>query len=230
MIIPQLLIASIVSLGNILCSDFSQEEKFQLPSREIPERTTPGGSRNDGQCFLNPEQTILTPLVPSNNFGLTLAQYPTIFVHIPTTSAQQAFFSLQNRDGNLHYQTTIPLPERSGVISITLPEAAQSLMVDTDYKWSLVLICGQQLEPDDPQVSGWIKRVKLDSTLAQLPELDVSHESVCLLSQQGIWYDLLHQIAQLRKAQPENHSLAGYWEELLIKMGLEKIANQPLFY
>jgi hypothetical protein len=226
-IIPKLLLASLVSFGNISCPDVPQESKFKLPNRKAPETTTPGGSRTDGQCFFNAKQPTLTPLIPDNNVGLTLLQHPTIFVHVPATSSGQAFFSFQNQNGDLHYQTTLSLPKSSGVISISLPEIAPPLIINTKYQWSLVLICGQQLEPDDPQVTGWIQRVE---PVAQLQELEISHESVCLLSQQGIWYDLLHHLAQLRKAQPDNPFLVEHWEQLLILKGLEKIATQPLFH
>ncbi|MGL5940312.1 MAG: DUF928 domain-containing protein [Waterburya sp.] len=230
-IMPQLFFASLISIGNILCPDFSRESKFQLPEREIPQRTTPGGSRSNAQCFLNTEQASLTPLIPSSDFGLTLASHPTIFVHIPQTSAQKAFFSIKNLNGDFYYQTTISLPERSaGAVGISLSQAAQPLEIDKNYQWSLVLICGQELEPDDPQVVGTIKRVELDSSLAQSTKLDVSHQSVCLLSQQGIWYDLLHHLAELRKAQPKNPIFAEHWEQLLTKVGLEAIAREPLLY
>jgi hypothetical protein len=229
-IMPQLFFASLISFGNILCPDFPQESEFKLPKRETPERTTPGGSRSNAQCFLNTEQASLTPLIPSSNFGLTLASHPTIFVHIPQTSAQKAFFSIKDLNGDFYYQTTISLPERSGAVGISISHAAQPLEIDKKYQWSLVLICGQELEPDDPQVVGTIKRVELDSSLAQSTKLDVSHESVCLLSQQGIWYDLIHYLAELRKTRPENPVLAEHWEQLLTKVGLEAIAREPLLH
>lgn len=229
-IMPQLFFASLISVGNILCPDLPQESKFKLPEREIPERTTPGGSRSNAPCFLNAEQASLTPLIPNSNFGLTLASHPTIFVHIPQTSAQKAFFSIKDLDGDFYYQTTISLPERAGAVGISLSQAAQPLEIDKNYQWSLVLICGQELEPDDPQVVGTIKRVELDSSLAQSTKLDVSHQSVCLLSQQGIWYDLIHHLAELRKAQPENPILAEHWKQLLTTVGLEAIAREPLLH
>ena len=229
-IVPNLFLASLVSFGNILCPDFAEESKFRLPQRQVPERTTPGGSRSDGQCFLNAEKMPLTPLVPKDNFGLTVAKYPTIFVYIPETFAKKAFFSITDPYGKFHYQTEISLPEQSGAIAISLAQIQQPLQLNSNYQWSLVLICGDQLEPDDPQVTGFIQRVELDYSPTQLSELDISQQSVCLLSQQGIWYDLLHHLAELRKAQPENSFLIQHWEELLTKVGLEAFATEPLFH
>lgn len=227
---PKLFFASIISFGNFICPGFPEKTQFKLPTREIPQRTMPGGSRNNRQCFSNVEQTSMTPLVPGNNFGFTLVEHPTIFIHVPITSAKKAFFSIQDLDGDFYYQTEILLPKQPGAVGISLSTAAQPLKINNNYHWSLALICGSQLEPDDPQVNGLIKRVKLDSASSQLSELEVSHQSVCLLSQKGIWYDLLKYLAKLRQENPENSLFVNYWEQLLTNIGLKAIARDPLFY
>ncbi|MGL5077641.1 MAG: DUF928 domain-containing protein, partial [Waterburya sp.] len=40
----------------------------------------------------------------------------------------------------------------------------------------------------------------------------------------------VHHLAELRKAKPQDPILAEHWEQLLIKVGLEAIAREPLLY
>jgi hypothetical protein len=202
---------------------------FTPPAREAPKRTTGGGSRDDGQCLSsrNATEVAIAPLLPDTNLGLTVAERPTVFVYLGKTTAKEAFFSIQDEHENHHYQTTIKLPKQAGAISIQLPNQAPPLEVGKNYKWSLVLICGQRLEPDHPQVTGWIHRLEPNASIAQ-PESTVSLKSVFKLAEAGLWYDTLSTLAQLRLAQPKDPNLAAHWEELLTSVGLDEMATEPI--
>ena len=114
------------------------------------------------------------------------------------TSAKKAFFSLQDEDTNHHYQTTLHLPEKSGVVEVKLPNSAPALKTGKNYKWSLVIICTEDLEPDSPSVSGWIRRVEPNRSLARQQNQTSQLESISKLAEAGIWYDALSNLAQLR--------------------------------
>lgn len=202
---------------------------FEPPKGDKPMDSVGGATRGE-QCFqeaalLNPQ---LKLLVPASNQGLTVAARPTLFVSVPQTTAREAFFSLQDEQGNQHYQTILPVPDRSGIISIQLPEAAPGLEVGQSYKWSFVIMCDDTLRPDSPLVEGYIQRIQPESALGERLESSSPLEQAALYAKSGIWHDTLAILAQLKQSQPNDSALAANWEELLTSVGLEQIVAQPL--
>lgn len=202
---------------------------FKPPGAQAPGRSSGGASRDGSNCgFANVASAgAVTPLMPKTNIGFTVVERPTIFVYVPKTSAKKAYFSLQDQDTNLHYQTTIKLPNNQGVVEIKLPNSADALSYNKNYKWSLAMVCSEDLEPDSPWVSGWIRRVEPNRSLAKY-QSTASLELVSLLAVEGIWYDSLSTLAQLRRAQPDNQALTTSWQQLLKAVGLEEIATAQL--
>lgn len=216
----------------LLESSPAQAVKFKPPSREAPQRTTGGGSRDEGQCFSKASSktnSAIAPLIPHTQLGLTIEARPTIFVYISKNSAREAFFSIQDENDNHHYQMNVKLPRHEGIIGIQLPADAPPLQVGKNYKWSLVTICGEALEPDNPEATGWVHRVNLDDSLAALNSSDSSSlKTVVELAQTGVWYDTLSMLAQLRQGNPDDRILAAHWEELLSSVGLSAISTEPI--
>jgi hypothetical protein len=164
--------------------------------------------------------------MPSNEQALTVADHPTFFVYIPQTSAQKAMFVLRDDNEDYYYKTTLPISSKAGVVSFKLPADAPALKSGKSYKWSFVLMCTAEIRPDSPWVEGEIKRIEPNSggTLDNLPPL----ERAALYGKNGIWYDTLASLAEERRLQPDNLTLATNWENLLKSVGLGAIANQPL--
>lgn len=203
---------------------------FKPPGAQAPKRSSGGASRDGSKCSTtkNRQGRLITPLLPTTNIGLTLVERPTIFVYVPETTAKKAFFSLQDEDTNHHYQTTLYLQELSGVVEVKLPNSAPALKTGKNYKWSLVMICTEDLEPDSPSVSGWIRRIEPNRSLAGQQNLTSQLKSVSQLAEAGIWYDALSTLAQLRRSQPNNQAYSADWQQLLKLVGLEAIATEPL--
>jgi Domain of Unknown Function (DUF928) len=135
---------------------------FKPPGTQAPKSSTGGASRDGSSCGVATTKAnknlFITPLIPKTNIGLTVAERPAIFVYVPETNAKKAFFSIQDEDTNTHYQTTISLPNTAGVMEVKLPDSTLALETGKNYKWSLVMICTADLEPDSPVISGWIRR------------------------------------------------------------------------
>lgn len=201
---------------------------FTPPEKSQPGQTTGGGSRDGGSCAIGKARNknlSVVKLLPKSNIGLTVEQRPSIMVYIPASTAKKAFFSIQDENFKHHYQTTLQLPEESGVIKIKLPASLPALETGKSYKYSLVMICGEDLEPDSPLVSGWIERVEAKrNTLNQKASVELASQ----LAADGIWYDALSTLAELRKSQPNNQSFVHSWRELLNSVGLSEIAQEPI--
>ncbi|NJR75715.1 MAG: DUF928 domain-containing protein [Scytonema sp. CRU_2_7] len=204
---------------------------FRPPRILAPRESTGGASRGGNGCLsaqTASQNASVTPVLPSSRIGFTVKERPTMLVYIPQTSAKKALFSLQDEQKRNHYQTTINLPEKSGVIAIQLPESAPALQTGKNYQWSLSMICSAQLEPDSPLVNGWIQRVQSPVSLKHHDHSSPSLKLVSHLADNGVWYDTASELARLKKAHPQNPTITVSWQQLLDSVGLNAIANQPL--
>ncbi|MCJ8279136.1 MAG: DUF928 domain-containing protein [Rivularia sp. ALOHA_DT_140] len=201
---------------------------FTPPGRQAPKtNTVPGGSRGDS-CAIgkaNKDNASIVKLLPESNIGLTTQQRPSIMLYVPQTTAKKVFFSIQDENFNHHYQTTLQLPQQAGVMQIKLPASAPALATKTQYQYSVAIICGQDLEPDDYLVSGWIERVQPKANpRSQRPSVELASK----FAKQGIWLDAVSTLYELRKSQPSNQSVVNSWEQLLNSAGLSEISREPI--
>jgi Domain of Unknown Function (DUF928) len=202
------------------------EVTFNPPKAQAPKNSSGGASRDTSTCGADMAVTTkasVTALLPKTNIGLTLLERPSILIYIPQTNAKKALFSLKDEQGKKHYQTTLVLPKTRSVMEVKLPRSVSSLKIGKNYQWSLVMICSEELEPDSPWISGWIRRVD-SNNVANKPTLELASN----LASKGIWYDSLATLAELKRTQPNNPKVASYWQELLKSVDLNAIAEAPL--
>lgn len=157
--------------------------------------------------------------------GLTTSSRPTFWFYMPYTnnlSGANAQFSLQDSAGNEVYKNTIALPSQPGVIDITLPSNVASLEIDKTYRWFLKVRCTQQQAASVPiYVEGDIQRVNLTPTIAQQLETATPQQKVTIYATNGIWFDSINILAQLRSSNEAD------WQLLLQSVGLGNIATAP---
>lgn len=194
-----------------------QQFDFIPPEDSGQPRTNRAGGRRDQFCNNSMPTPSLTLLLPPTNQGLTTAAHPTFLAYLPQTSAKQAFLTLEDEDNNYLYHTIFELPAGAGIVGIPIPDTAPALEPGKYYKVSLAMICGQVLDPNDPVVEGWIKRVELDTQSKPSPE--TSLELGAWYASNGIWFDTLQTLADLYEVEPDNAIAA--WEELLQSVGLD---------
>ena len=126
----------------------SEEIRFVEPNVQPP-KTGPNTQRMSRQvrcCPCGCPEKPVTALVPAATLGQTTAAYPTFFVYVPPTFAQNAEFVLFDEDDNLLYETTVNIAGRSGIIKLDLPvENIPPLELSKNYIWEFGLVC----DPDD---------------------------------------------------------------------------------
>ncbi|MEO1297663.1 MAG: DUF928 domain-containing protein [Cyanobacteria bacterium J06636_16] len=192
-----------------------------------PQTNRAGGRRNQ---FCNSSTPTLAPtlVIPSTSNGITTVERPTILAYLPQTSAQQAFLTLEDEQNHLVYNATVALPESKGIVRFTIPDTAPALELEKDYQISLAIVCDVVLDPNDPVLEGWIKRIELDADLAaqqaQLTEL----ETAALYANNGIWFDAVATLADLRQSQADNPDVLAAWAELLQSVELEIIQDADI--
>ena len=204
-------------------------QAFQPPNRGAPSVTAGGASRGSS-CRKDSDTKSLTALIPKDSFGLTLTNNPKFFFYIPETSAQAGEFVLKNDQDEDIYRKTFTIVGIPGIVSFNpLAEAnIPPLQADKNYKWFFSLICDSNNRLEDIFVQGWLQITQPDATLtSQLKEAQ-DRDRLTVYAKNGIWYDAVTTIAELRRKDPNNTDLQNSWMELLKSVGLESVSSEPL--
>lgn len=202
------------------------------PPDEGPRPTTAGGGTRGGDsssCLKNGKSII--PLTPKNHFGLTVSQYPTFFLYIPESTAQEVLLVLREPDTeNVVYNTAIDIPSQPGVVRLSLPAntAPPPLEEGKTYHWYLSLVCGTKDTTKNGKADGWIKRIEPSTTLKHDLQRASLPNRPRVYGKAGIWQETLTTLAELRDASPNDLALASDWEDLLKSVGLDAVAKEPL--
>ncbi|MDY6803478.1 MAG: DUF928 domain-containing protein [Cyanobacteriota bacterium] len=203
------------------------------PGQDMPEKTAGGGTRG-GNCSAvvgaATETTPLTLLLPESGLGLTANDRPTFMAYVPPTTAAEVEFTIRDEEEEYAYRTNVPVDGNGGVVSISLPGNVPPLEAGKDYMWSVAMVCAPSDRMQDVVATGFIRRIEADSNLtSQLASMDPLSQAYAY-GKEGIWFENLNLLAELRKAQPTNPQLAASWEKLLRSeaVKLEAIAGADL--
>lgn len=193
-----------------------------------PGDRTGGGSRTPCPRVNAP---FTTALIPMNNLGKTVAERPTFWFYVPYSpqAAPAGEFVLQEEDGNEVYRTAFTLPATPGFVSFSTPLAVEPLKVNKPYRWYFKLYCEEQISSTPVFVEGWVQRVERTPALERQLQAARSREDI-VYATNGIWYDALNYLAQLRRNNPSNSMLAEDWINLLRAkgVGLEQFNRVPI--
>lgn len=178
--------------GPTLAEELDFNEAFVPPGDKAPKSTENGSARDELHCQAG--ESTLTALMPTNNYGLTTQEQPSVFVQASSISAQRVVLAFQTENGEDYRQAILPIPSVTsatntvGLWQFQLPAELAPLRVGQNYRWSLAFICGDYLEPSDPMLSGWVQRV---------PVNPIQQQTIQQMLQQGYWYDVLKILDEL---------------------------------
>ena len=201
--------------------DGTVQVTFVPPNGDAP-RETRGGAARDSSC-LEAEDTdlSLTALVPQSNYGLTTQSHPVFLVYAPSVPTGSVFFNLRDEQGQSVYETFLPIQNTSGVVTIAMPKDAPPLEVGKAYEWGVAVPCSARLRPDSPFVSSWVRRIEEEEALGN--ELNPSLEYASQYGQEGIWYDMLALLAELREFAPDSDTVNHNWFNILQSANLAEV-------
>ncbi len=176
------------------------ETAFKQPQAPPPKDAPNGRSGIRSAC----NAITLTPIIPKNQWGLTLRESPTVWIAVsyeseklPLISARE--FSLLDRYTNKKLPprriSIKDMPEKSGAFGISIP---QKLEVDKWYRWvfSIKYTCPAKNGKERPET----QPLEIEGFIYRFGSYD----------QQKIWYDSLDQAARLycqKNSQEEWSSL-----------------------
>lgn len=201
-------------------------QTFRPPNLGNPPATA-GGATRGGACLKGAQR--FTSLLPQEQIGLTLSSHPTFFWYVPQSSATTAQFLMMTQDDSqVVYETTLTLPAKAGIVSFTLPTNVKSLEAGQRYHWFLTINCSTVDRNGNPNAEGWVERIAPSAGLSEKIQQTSERDLPTLYADQGIWYEALTSLANLRQMNPSDTSLTISWERLLKSAGLGTFATEPL--
>lgn len=219
---PQLMQKAAANMPSVLEQEASLVT-YNPPNLGAPGETSDGGSRGCGD--------LLIALQPSRyNWGETADTHPTLWIHT-SSAAQPLELSISEEDTQEPlYQTTFRPVDHSGFSRYVLPYDATSLALDTPYRWQVTQVC-PSANDDYLEVEGVIVRRAISEELQAALNQAAPRGRVILLASNGLWYDALEALAELRLANETDETLAADWRSLLQDVQLDdspKIEEMPL--
>ncbi len=225
----------------------NQDSQLRLADPPLPPSGTPIGRRRGaagrGNCTVNLPLTALVPAIEkpvgggkaTYVWGKTIATHPTFWFYVPdsNTSLREVEFVLQDERDNDVWRSPVSLPQKPGVISVSLPSTLTPLNINQNYHWFLKTKIAASCDRQQPVIAkdgveGWVQRVSLTPTLASQLKTAPTEKQIRLYAQDGLWYDALTSLAELRRMNPQDGTLKADWQQLLQSVGLGEIASMSL--
>ena len=103
------------------------------------------------------------------------------------------------------------------------------MALNKQYRWFFTISCDQEKNAPPTYVEGVIQRVELNPAVVKELETTELLKRYAIYAQNGIWYDALTTLAQLRQKNPKDAKLQAEWQNLLGSIHLDDIAAEPIF-
>ncbi|PHM06190.1 hypothetical protein CK516_35375 [Nostoc sp. 'Peltigera malacea cyanobiont' DB3992] len=88
--------------------------------------------------------------------------------------------------------------------------------------------CDKQKNSPPSFVEGVIKRVNLSQPTVKELETAEPLKRYAIYAQNGIWYEALTTLAELRQKNPQDAALKAEWRNLLGSIRLDDVAGEPI--
>lgn len=208
----------------------------QLQAQARPLGTPPGTARSGavrGGCTtdLLQKPNTLIALVDSE-VAQTRKPYPTFLFFMPISRSEKVNSAklviveeekLNTVDDLDASAIVVPLPQRPGIVSVTLPQDHAPLEVSKRYFWAMTIVCSATNPSANLSVTGLLERVDQPNTLAtisaapSMPKVPVNS-----VDSNDAWYEW---VAKLAKTRSVNYR---EWNALLDHFGLNKFERSPI--
>lgn len=223
--------------ARLKCGYMKKEINLKLPvgllSAKTPDgegyRVEPDLSR---RCGNYSPPIPLTALIPQSNIGITATKHPTFFFYIPDANLQgvKGELVLYNEKNKEIYKKIVGLKANDSIISFDLSDSPSlpSLEVGKSYYWVFTILFDEFDRSSNSDVAGWIKRVEPNPELKNKLNTALPHQKPAIYAANGIWYEALSSLANLRCSSPNDATLVSDWKSLLQQVGLPEISIKPL--
>ena len=205
----------------------SQNVNFKPPDVKAPGNLEPGTHRGPN-C---PNDLSIIPLIPEKKIGLTLAESPKFFAYVSPNSTEVEF-TLQTEDGTGTevYKTAFTV-NKPGIVEVSIPQTGSrqtSLEVKKPYLWSFSVACSPGDSSGNYSVQGFVQRIEPQESLKKDLENPDPMALAIAYAKNGIWYETLATLAQMRRTAPDDSRPKAEWTQFLQSQKLQLVADKPL--
>ena len=207
-----------------------EEEPLDFSDTGRSGQQTAGETRR-GNC---PEVSFpLTALVPSSNFGKTIATHPKLWFYVPysTKDIDKIEFVIQDADRNDISRQTWQPQNIPGYISTSLPEIKPALEISKSYRWYFKVYCQQDGTSAPLFVQGWIEKSEVNEDLSRQVQQEQSPHMI--YARNNLWFDAINSFLNYYLIAPNNSAIRADWEKLIKAKGadleLPKLETTNLF-
>ena len=236
-ILPSIAIALLALTPPSIAQPSNSEEsiRFTPPAnREPPESDSGTGTR--GNC-------VKTEIPPTavvgrrNLLDLTIDDRPTFWMYIPyqKSDINSAVFTLQDETGEEEFvRTNLQLPDTPGIVALPLPQTAPPLEVGQTYRWYLEMDCVGENTGDNLDATAFVKglvtRISNPEVETALRSAQTPSDRARIYAENGLWYDAITELGNLRLEEPTDAQLREIWTQFLSDetVGLETVAGEPI--
>lgn len=219
-------------VSNIRGLDLSQELAFdgtgnppdrssgggRAPCSSLVVAITPGaGTFSEGEDCVAASDAML---------AYTSDNQPRFWLYIPGDHEAGTVLKVQIRQERQVIEVKdFPLPTTAGLISVQLDVTLES---GRPYIWTAeVMVNTGRGRASNPLAGGMVEYRPMESEVATQISLLAPLDRAQQYGEQGLWYDALEELANLRRAEPDNAEVLAAWRGLLASYGLEIFADQP---
>lgn len=193
-----------------------------------------GGTRENHELvtICDKNNRAIAYLLGNNNREFTSSAYPVFWFYIPSilnNVAKLQFVLTEVETDKKVYERILQVPEATGLVGLPIPNKSRySLVRKKNYSWSLSVKCTKAERDFLTILSGWIQRKKLNSDLQNRLAIASDKDKYNIYLKHNLLYDALDGLAQSNIANYNNHELTTAWNQLLIKLGWEKLSENSL--
>jgi len=199
------------------------EEKVASHSRGVSRGVSRGPSRGiRGACQSISKDFSLRVLVPG--IGNTISEQPTLYWSISQPLSAQFELTLKPimPPGSFEFpepliDKTVHLSVNKGIQALSLVQHNAKLDINTQYEWSISLVCDSENPSINIFDSGIIKRVEPSNTLNERIKGANERQLPYIYAENGVWYDALDTLSRLIQ---KDNSLSTVRASLLKQGGL----------
>lgn len=226
-VLPQFSVSNLSSLHSRI--KFNSQALAGIEQNYVPPKDRERRARTEGAGSRGCDQDIsvsLNLLAPNNHVPVTVSSHPTFFWYVSNTSLPMRFILTEPGVEKPVWKQRIK-PERAGIVTLKLPSKVPGLKVGKDYRWTVSLICDENIHSKNPYAYAWIERVPATPELAQkLVAVSQERDRSLIYAQSGVWYDALVSIYNAYNVNPQDKLAKWYLSRLLAQVGLTEVVNR----
>ncbi|MBT9314009.1 DUF928 domain-containing protein [Leptothoe spongobia] len=208
---------------------FNFSQNFDPPGDGRPDTSRGSGART-GSCTTTVAESTaeltsdpdtpasnhrrIRPVMPSGNFGLTWQDHPTVFINFDGIVAPFVVLRFEDQAGDYSERVTVSIDPEHSIQGFSLPNDRPPLAIGKNYKWTLLVACDGQVNPNHPIFSGWVQRVATTETTTLIQQQSVP-EQISWYTSQGYWYEAVVTLHQALQTNPTDRASKTLWTQLL---------------